>query len=73
MEKIDFVLPWVNGNDPKWKNLKKSYLLKKDDDSNSDARFRDFDTLKFVLRSIEKIAHGITKFILLLKVIFLSG
>lgn len=54
MEKIDFVLPWVNGNDPKWKNLKKSYLLKKDDDSNSDARFRDFDTLKFVLRSIEK-------------------
>lgn len=54
MEKIDFVLPWVNGNDPKWRNLKKSYLPKRDGDSNSDARFRDFDTLRFVLRSIER-------------------
>ena len=53
-EKIDFVLPWVDGSDKKWQKKKDSYSPISDDDSNSSKRFRDFETLKYVLRSIEK-------------------
>ena len=52
MEKIDFVLPWVDGNDPKWLVKKEQYNPKKDKDSNASARFRDMGTLKYVLRAI---------------------
>ncbi|WP_407298869.1 Stealth CR1 domain-containing protein [Morganella morganii] len=26
--KIDFILPWVNGNDPKWLNERNLYIKK---------------------------------------------
>lgn len=51
--KIDFILPWVNGNDPKWLNERNLYIKKENKKENSDFRFRDFGTLKYVLRSIE--------------------
>ena len=53
MEKIDFVFPWVDGNDPQWQRRKERYNPKKDKDSNASARFRDMGTLKYVLRAIE--------------------
>ncbi|EPD3053210.1 TPA: Stealth CR1 domain-containing protein [Proteus mirabilis] len=52
--KIDFVLPWVDGNDQEWQQRKSFYSGKNDIKSNLDFRFRDFDTLKYVFRSIEK-------------------
>ncbi|PHM39565.1 capsule biosynthesis protein [Xenorhabdus mauleonii] len=53
--KIDFVLPWVDGNDILWQKRRRLYSTNKASiDENSNARFRDFDTLKYVLRSIEK-------------------
>jgi len=54
MEKIDFVLPWVDGNDIEWQRGKERYNPIKNSDSNTNARFRDMGTLKYVLRSIEK-------------------
>ena len=54
MEKIDFVLPWVDGNDIKWQKSKKRYSPNNDDDGDAPVRFRDMNTLKYVLRSIEK-------------------
>lgn len=56
MNKIDFVLPWVDGDNEEWKKIRKQYMSKQEDndDSNSSARFRDMETLKYVLRSIEK-------------------
>lgn len=54
MEKIDFVLPWVDPNDEQWKKKRKAFNRDYSISSNSEARFRDFDTLKFVFRSIEK-------------------
>ena len=54
MTKIDFVLPWVNGNDPKWQKSKNKYQNTITGEHNAAARYRDMGTLKFVLRSIEK-------------------
>jgi len=53
--KIDFVIPWVDGNDIIWQNKKRKYdKSKKRDYTNSDMRYRDWGTLKYVMRSIEK-------------------
>ncbi|GIT99333.1 stealth family protein [Sulfurovum sp. TSL1] len=57
MNKIDFVLPWVDGNDPQWKMKKRKYaksLLNKYDNDAGISRYRDTNTLKYALRSIEK-------------------
>ena len=55
MQKIDFVLPWVDGNDPIWQKRRSVYAPSNEtSDSNTNARFRDMGTLKYVLRSIEK-------------------
>jgi hypothetical protein len=53
MEKIDFVLPWVDGNDVVWQKKKEKYNPIKSSE-NSSSRFRDMETLKYVLRSIEQ-------------------
>ena len=53
MEKIDFVLPWVDGNDINWQNKKEYYNPVKSSENNA-SRYRDMGTLRYVLRSIEK-------------------
>ncbi|MHC8518560.1 stealth family protein [Weissella confusa] len=50
---IDIVIPWVNGADPLWIQKKQNFVDVKLDDIQ---RYRDFGTLKYVLRSIEKFA-----------------
>jgi len=55
MNKIDFVLPWVNSNDPLWQEERTMYNLEHNtEDKHTQTRFRDMHTLKYVLRSIEK-------------------
>lgn len=53
--KIDLVILWVDGSDPNWQNKLASY---KNNGtyfaSRDDSRYRDYDTLKFLFRSIEK-------------------
>lgn len=60
MENIDFVISWVDANDPKWQRKRAAALGQpRSDDSDEnigDERFRDYGTLKFVLRSIQKYA-----------------
>lgn len=61
-DKIDFVITWVNGNDPNWINKKEQYV--KSDNKKidgSEKRYRDYNTLKFLLRSIEKYASWVNK------------
>lgn len=56
-DKIDIVIPWVDGSDPKWIEKKNKYDFKykeHDDTLVSDIRYRDYNTLKYALRSIEK-------------------
>ena len=50
---IDFVLPWVDNQDPEWQKSRQQYAENQSlSDANSSARFRDSGTLKYVLRSI---------------------
>ncbi len=60
MEKIDFVLMWVDGNDPEWQKEKNKYSPK----SNADGsiyRYRDFGLLKYWFRGVEKYAPWVNK------------
>lgn len=59
---VDFVIPWVDGNDPKWLEEKKQYdNLENNVVNNSDARFRDSNFLKYWFRGVEKHANWVNK------------
>lgn len=59
--KIDIVITWVDGNDPAWRKEFNKYNPKKINDTNDDSRFRDWDTLRYVFRSIEKFMPWVNK------------
>lgn len=52
--KIDFVVMWVDGNDPSWQ--KKMRLYKGTDEQLSGTRYRDWDIFRYWFRSVEKYA-----------------
>lgn len=58
--KIDFVITWVDGNDPQWRSEKNQYTAKKEDDSN-ECRYRDMEILKYWFRAVEKYAPWVNK------------
>ena len=51
---IDFIIFWVDGNDPEWQKKKAQY--KGTEVQNSSTRFRDWDILKYWFRAVEKYA-----------------
>ncbi|HFI0346424.1 TPA: Stealth CR1 domain-containing protein [Streptococcus suis] len=65
MEKIDIVITWVDGSDPSWLEKQKKFKSKNlSNESVNDARYRDWGTLKYVLRSIEKNVPWVNKIFL---------
>lgn len=60
MEKIDFVLTWVDGNDPEWQAEKRKYSLGLQDDGRVE-RYRDWDNLQYWFRGVEKYASWVNK------------
>lgn len=59
-ETIDFVITWVDGNDPEWQKEKFSYLP----DSGNDvsiSRYRDWETLRYWFRGVDKFAPWVNK------------
>lgn len=50
---IDYVIPFVNCNDMKWFTEYKKYVSGPSGWSNNATRFRDWETLRYQLRSIE--------------------
>lgn len=60
---IDFVVTWVDMNDPEWKKEFAKYSDKKENEKNgvSDARFRDYGFLKYWFRGVEKFAPWVRK------------
>lgn len=60
---IDFVITWVDMNDPKWKEEFAKYSNKPENTKNgvSDARFRDYGSLKYWFRGVEKFAPWVRK------------
>lgn len=73
MEKydIDFVIPWVDDRDPIWRTEKQKYWnIQNGDhreqpatniDANNEARFRDWQNLKYWFRAVEKFAPWVHK------------
>ncbi len=58
---IDFVLPWVDGNDKEWIEDKSRYI---DNGLSIDAeinRYRDWDNLKYIFRGIDEFAPWVHK------------
>ncbi|RXA74029.1 capsule biosynthesis protein CapG, partial [Pediococcus acidilactici] len=51
--KIDFVVTWVDGSDPKWLRKKNKYSPS-DEIMNTDIRYRDYGTFKYWFRAIEE-------------------
>lgn len=59
---IDFVIPWVNGADLAWQEKKRKYQKKSGNDiDDSDARYRDWDLLRYWFRGVEKFAPWVRK------------
>jgi len=57
--KIDFVIMWVDGNDPEWQKEKAKYSTNQGDQRN--IRFRDWDNLQYWFRGVEKYANWVNK------------
>jgi len=58
---IDFVVLWVDGNDPKWQAEKAKYQGKTTDDSNSVNRFRDWGLMPYWFRAVESFTPWVRK------------
>lgn len=62
-KKIDIVIPWVDGNDPKWlaQKLEMKKIYCKDEKSDSKIRFASWDNLQYWFRAIEKFMPWVNK------------
>lgn len=60
---IDFVITWVDMDDPKWQAEFEKYSGKKGNSKNgvSKARFRDYGFLKYWFRGVDKFAPWVRK------------
>ena len=59
---VDFVVTWVDGNDPVWQADRARYILdESENEDNSTARFREWGTFKYWFRSVEKNASWVNK------------
>lgn len=58
---IDFVVLWVDGNDPVWQAEKAKYQGRTLDDSNSANRFRDWGLMPYWFRAVEKFTPWVRK------------
>ncbi len=54
MSKIDFIVLWVDGNDPEWQKERAKYIT--DKKQGHVARFRDWDLMRYWFRGVEKFA-----------------
>lgn len=60
--KIDIVIPWVDGSDPEWqREFRKYQSLATGRDDNSEIRYRDWDNLQYLFRGIEKFAPWVRR------------
>lgn len=63
-ETIDFVIPWVDGNDPEWLAEKAKYnplADNSDPEINIVGRYRDWGLMKFWFRGVEQYAPWVNK------------
>lgn len=62
METIDFVIPWVDGNDQMWRRDFSFYLSQYESiDDTRCIRYRNWDNLRYWFRGVEKFAPWVNK------------
>ncbi|MEY8434762.1 Stealth CR1 domain-containing protein [Streptococcus hyointestinalis] len=62
MDKIDFVVTWVDGNDPIWLQEKSLYTDEKVNyQLNDDNRYREMEAFKYWFRAVETYAPWVNK------------
>lgn len=59
-QKIDFVILWVDGNDPKWQEEKAKYQRGTQTDDRVQ-RYRDWENLQYWFRGVEKFAPWVNR------------
>ena len=61
--KKNFVLIWVDGNDPEWRKEKDKHdpNVNEENSSNSEVRYRDWDNLQYWFRGVEQYAPWVNK------------
>ena len=60
--KIDFVLPWVDGNDPEWRKSFLAHLPESEKlDDTREVRYRDWGLLRYWFRGMERFAPWVNK------------
>ncbi|MBO4955046.1 MAG: Stealth CR1 domain-containing protein [Muribaculaceae bacterium] len=61
-EKIDFVITWVDDNDPVWQNDFHYYRRQSQfTDDTRNLRYRNWDNLRYLFRGVEKFAPWVNK------------
>ena len=60
-DSIDFVIPWVDGSDPEWRSSMLSYITNTNSENTSEARYRDWDLLRYWFRAVENYAPWVRK------------
>lgn len=58
---IDFVILWVDGNDPAWQAEKRKYQSDQTTENNSVNRYRDWNLLPYWFRAVEQFAPFVRK------------
>ena len=57
---IDFIMIWVDGNDPEWQKEKRKYQPG-DAADDREIRYRDWDNLQYWFRAVEKFAPWVNR------------
>lgn len=57
--KIDFVIPWVDGNDPQWQSQRNLYCPQPE--ALDESRYREWDILHYWFRAVEKYAPWVNR------------
>lgn len=68
MDKIDFVVTWVDGGDRNWIDKRNKFFKKSEvnKDMNNESRYRDFDIFKYWFRAVENYAPWVNKIYLII-------
>ena len=56
--KIDFVMIWVDGNDPEWQKEKNIYDKSNDKGDSTIVRYRSWDNLQYWFRGVDTSPWG---------------
>lgn len=51
---IDFVITWVDGSDPRWREERNRFCEKAESEANGESRYRDTGLLKYWFRGVEE-------------------